>query len=1015
MSGSRTFRDVRRAHLLAFCAALCPVVAFALDPNRNLNQYTSTRWGSRDSFPGGAVNAIAQTRDGYLWIGAAHGLVRFDGTGFRLLDHTNTPSLPPGQVLDLLVDPEGVLWVRMHSPYLLRYRGGAFEQMYPEKLPPPFSAARERGATALTRGTSGHVLIATPGAPMRYIAGKFTSAVPSGSLSGIPMSVAQTNDGAVWVGTRDNGLLCARNGSIAQVGRRDQKVNVLLTGPGSELWIGMDSGLLHWDGNALSRRGVPTTLAGTPILALARDRDSNLWISTPAGVTRMASDGSIDVTRGSSFLGVRAIFEDREGNLWIGGSEGLLQLRDAPFLTYTGVAREGGALYIDMSMRTWIAPSSGGLLWIRGAEYRSITQGLDRDVIYSICGSGNELWVGRKLGGVTHLREEAGSLQTRTYTAHDGLAPGVVYAVHRSRDGSVWAGTLSGAVSRIEKSRITTFNAANGLIADAISTIQETPDGAIWVGTAGGLESFRNGNWRKYGGQDGLPPGRVNSLAVDRDGVLWIGSSAGLFFFSGSLVESARNAPASLEGEIFGLAADESGGLWAATDRHVVRGSRASLLGKGDAPATMREFSMADGLPSTRGIRRDRAVAKDPSGRIWFSLQGGLGVINPALPSAAAPALVTLESIAVDGRPLVAAPIARYPSDRRRVVFNFIGVSLAVPGRVRYRYRLDGYDTAWSQPTESREAAYTSLPPARYTFHVMASNSEGLWNGLPASVGLEVEPHLSETLWFRITSLSFAVAALFVGFRYRLARAHEEVNMRFQERLAERTRIARELHDTLLQNFQGLLFELQAARNLFSRRPEDAMRTLDEAIGGAEAAIAEGRDAIHDLRSGSVRHAGLTQLLASAGQELAAAEDSNLNGALFRLTVEGPSRTLSPVLQDELYSIGREILRNAFRHARAVNIEVEIRYDARSLRLRIRDDGVGINPQVLSEGAREGHWGLPGVRERAKLIGAKLDFWSEAGAGTEVQIIVPASVAYSKSPDARRSAWSRKSRRSHAE
>jgi uncharacterized protein YbjT (DUF2867 family) len=425
---------------------------------------------------------------------------------------------------------------------------------------------------------------------------------------------------------------------------------------------------------------------------------------------------------------------------------------------------EGGSLYVDTSGRAWIGPSSGGLLWIRGAERRqATTPGMDGDVIYSISGGPGELWVGRRLGGVTQLREEAGVLHPRTYTERDGLAPGVVYAVNRSRDGSGWAGTLSGAVSHIEKDRITTFTTADGLSADV--TIQETPDGVIWAGTAGGLVALRNGNWRRYGGEDGLPPGRVNSLALDGDAVLWIGSSSGLFYWSGTRFESARNAPDLLQGGIYGLAADDVGNLWATTDRRVVSVSRASLLGQSKRPAAVREFSTADGLPSTRGIRRDRSVVKDPSGRIWFSLQGGICVVNPSLPSALAPALVKMESVSVDGLPLGTGPVAHYPSDRHRVVFSFIGVSLAVPGRVRYRYLLDGYDSDWSQPTESREAAYTSLPPARYTFRVMASNSEGLWNGTPASVLLEVEPQLSETWWFRTTALCLTAAAIFAGYR----------------------------------------------------------------------------------------------------------------------------------------------------------------------------------------------------------------------------------------------------------
>ncbi len=991
MSGSRTFREAPRALLLCACAVLGPCTLSALDPSRSIGQYIATRWGVRDSFPGGMINAIAQTPDGYLWIGAENGLVRFDGISFRVFDHTSTPSLPPGHVFDLAVDSEGVLWVRMQSPYLLRYRGGGFEQAYPLEVPPPFSPDREHGVTAIARGTRGDILIAPPVGPLRYRDGKFTPVVSPGAARGLAISIAETADGAIWTGMRDTGLFCLRDGLASQVaGLPDQKVNALLPGAGSELWIGTDSGLVRWDGAAIAHRGVPALLARNPILALARDRDSSLWISTPAGIVRMDSNDSATQWKVGDVPGtVRAIFEDREGNLWLGGTEGLMQLRDAAFLSYTGVTSGGGPVYVDPSGRAWIGPSSGGLYWIRGMEQHAVTElDLERDVIYSIAGGPGELWIGRRLGGLTQLREDDGVFRARTYTAADGLAAGVVYAVYRARDGTVWAGTLSGAVSRIQKGRINTFTTGTGLSADAVNSIQETPDGVIWAGTASGLEAFRGGNWRRYGGQDGLPPGGVNSLAVDGDGVLWIGSSAGLFYWSGTRIESVREAPDSLQGEISGLAADDNGSLWAAANGRIVRVSRASLVGQSNTPVVVREFSTADGLPSTRGIRRDHSVVKDPSGRIWFSLQGGLCVVNPSRPALLAPALVHVESVAVDGRPLGAGPAARYPSNRQRVVFNFIGLSLTLPGRVRYRYMLDGYDHDWSEPRESREAAYTNLAPAAYTFRVMASNSEGLWSGAPASVRFEVEPLLWQTWWFRMTGLCLTAGAILAAFRYRMARVHAEVALRFEERVAERTRIGRELHDTLLQSFQGLMLRLQVVDDLLP--PGKAKEQLEQSLERADQAIAEGRSAVYDLRSPATNTNGLPDALRALGDELATPDS-----AAFHLVVEGPARDLHPMIRDELYRITREALRNAFHHARAHHIETEITFGERVFRLRVRDDGEGIPTEILGEG-RTGHYGLPGMRERAKRIGGKLDIWSGAKAGTEIELSIAGSIAYGK-------------------
>jgi signal transduction histidine kinase/ligand-binding sensor domain-containing protein len=994
LSGFRTSLECRLAPLLL--SLLVSHALFALDPNRTFDQFIVNRWGSRESFPGGVISAIAQTPDGYLWIGTEKGLVRFDGVVFRLFEHDNTPSLPAGHVRELAVDSEGILWVRMESPYLMRYRGGKFQQMYPERLPGPYAREREQGATALTRGPRGDILAALPHTPLRYTAaGKFDPVATSGVAGGLPISIAETADGAVWVGMRDTGLFRVRNGVGAQTtGLPDQKVNVLLPGSGAELWIGTDLGLVRWDGVSVTRSGIPATLARTPVLALAKDRDSTLWVSTPKGVTRVHSNGSVVQTPGEGLPGtVRAIFEDREGNIWLGGTDGLMQIREVPFLCRSEFATDGASLYLEPTERVWVGPSSGGLHWFREGQNRlNAVPGVHGEVVYSIDGAPGDLWIASRSGGVTNLKEEAGLLQARAYGTSDGLPPGVVHSVLRSRrDGSVWAGALSGAISRVQKGgRITTFNTAHGLGADAVTTLQETPDGTIWAGTAGGLVAFRNGRWRKYSGNEGLPPGRVNSLVLDGEGVLWIGAASGLFYWSGSRIESARDAPPSLQREIYGLAADDSGSLWVVTGRHVVSISRPSLLGQSTSPATVREFGLADGLPSTQGIRRDRSVVKAASGRIWLSLQGGLCVINPAPPSAVAPAIVAVESVVVDGRPLPVESGLQYPSSRQRVVFSFIGVSLTSPGRVRYRYMLEGYDGAWSQPTETREAAYTGLPPARYTFRVMASNSEGLWNGVPAVVVLNVEPQMSETWWFRGLALVAVGAAVAGGIRYRLARIHTAMNLRFEERLAERTRIARELHDTLLQSFQGLMLRLQVVDDLLP--PGKAKEQLEQSLERADQAIAEGRSAVYDLRSSALATNDLAEAVRDLGAELSTQDSTS-----FHLVVEGTPRDMHPIVRDELYRITREALRNAFRHAGARRVETELTYGDRTLRLRIRDDGHGIAAGVLESG-RPGHYGLSGMRERAHQIGARLEIWSGPRAGTEIELSIAGSIAYRSSP-----------------
>jgi signal transduction histidine kinase len=310
---------------------------------------------------------------------------------------------------------------------------------------------------------------------------------------------------------------------------------------------------------------------------------------------------------------------------------------------------------------------------------------------------------------------------------------------------------------------------------------------------------------------------------------------------------------------------------------------------------------------------------------------------------------------------------------------------------------LEGLDHSWNQvDADHRVATFTTLPTGNYTLRVQGSNNRGVWNEQGVALYLLILPPWWGTWSFRAVCLVVFLTLLWVVYHFRVRHLQHDFNMRLAGRVEERTRIARELHDTLLQSVQGLMFSFQAARNLLPGRTEEAIRTLDGAIRKGDEAVAEGRDAIQNLRLGSAQ-SRLEDLLTATGQELRDAQDGNSHSAVFQVTMEGQPRTLSPLLQDEIYRIAREVLRNAFQHACARRIEAAIQYDPHLFRLRIRDDGKGIDPAVLQEGARTGHWGLPGIRERAKRIGARLALWSESGAGTEVELTVPASVAYAAS------------------
>jgi ligand-binding sensor domain-containing protein/signal transduction histidine kinase len=1005
-----TFRDWNTERrwsfrwLLAGLAVVCFAgTAQALDPNRAMSDYLHDRWAVEQGFPGGPVYAITQTPDGYLWLGTEKGLVRFDGLNFLLFNHTNSAALPAGPVLDLMIDAEGNLWIRPQSRNMLRYRDGTFQDVMPD-----LDSARS-GVTAMCRGTKGEALfdvLAT--GTFIYSGGRFSKLISAAELPNILIiSMAQTGDGKVWMGTRDAGLFYMSEGQMSAFTKElpDRKINSLLAIDDRELWIGTDNGVVRWNGGESAITGVSDALNRIQALSMTRDRESNIWIGTGNGLLRLNASGVCSLEEGhhGSTGAVNATFEDREGNLWIGSARGIERLRDTAFMTYS-VSRKlsdaNGAFYLDAEGRTWFAPSGGGLYWQKDGQIGYVKNaGLDQDVIYSLTGSKGELWIGRRRGGLTHLRYNGSSLTAEAYTQADGLAQNSIYAVHRSRDGTVWAGSISGGVTRFRDGKFTTYTTASGLASNTVTSILESSDGTMWFGTANGLSSLMQNNWTIYGGLDGLPPGSVNCLLEDSSGAIWIGTDNGIAVLRSGEIQAPREVPESLHEPIMGVAEDRNGWLWISTSNHVLRVDRDKLLGGVTRDADVREFGLADGLLSVEGVKRHRSLVMDALGRIWLSTSRGLSVVDPTqVAGNSVPAIAQIEGVAADGIAVDLQGEVHIPGARRRITFNYAGLSLSVPERVRFRYRLDGFDQDWSEPVATREAVYTNLSPGSYRFRVITSNSDGLWNGSESMIQFEIEPVFWQTWWFRLSSVMAVGLAILFFYRLRLRRLTRQLNVRFEERLVERTRIAQDLHDTLLQGFLSASMQLDVAADHI---PADspAKPLVIRVLELMRQVIEEGRTALKGLRSSGSDSHELAESFAGIQQELALQEPID-----YQVTVEGASRPLHPVIRDEVYRIGREALVNAFRHSRASNIGVVLEYRPKQLRVLIRDNGCGIDPQVLRSG-REGHWGLSGMRERAEEIGARLRLLSGTSTGTEVELSIPGNIVFEPRSSEHRWRW----------
>jgi signal transduction histidine kinase len=961
-----------------------------MDPDRAMSQYVRDRWGTERGFPGGTVLAISQTADGYLWVGTDRSLLRFDGSTFREFMDSARASKPAGQVSGLVVDAQGNLWARLRGARVVRYQDGEFEGV-------PSLETGEDAVTAMTLGNDGVLLLAgiVKGA-LRWGAGRFETVAPGVLLPARSpvISMVQAPDGSIWMGTHGEGLFYLRDGRVVAVTQKlpGRRINALLPVGARDVWVGTDTGVARWNGSAVSTEGLDPALRTVAATAMIADRESNVWIGTDRGLLRVNARGVSRFEREAG-VPVTALFEDREGSLWIGTPGGLERLRDSSFINYgaaEGMPSGGsGPVHVDAEGRTWFAPSTGGLFWLRGGRVGRVTaDGLRDSVVYSIAGRKQAVWVGRRGGGLTRLSFEGDSLRTRSYRNAEGLGSASVYAVHESRDGTVWAGAIGGGVSRFSEGRFTAYGVRDGIASDTVTSIADGADGTTWFATPNGLSALAGGRWRTYTTGEGLPSNDVNCVFEDSAGVVWIGTSDGLAFVSGERAQVPAGLPTSLRDQVFGLAEDRQGWLWIATARQVLRARLGDLKESRRGGLEVTEFGPFDGLPATEIVKRHRSVVSDLFGRIWFSTTRGLSVVDPLRAmSSAAPLIARLEAVSVDGAPLNMRAAGRIPPGPRRVTFAFSGVSLSAPDRIRFRYRLDGFDHGWSEPIPAREAIYTNLGPGSYRFRVMATNSEGLWNGPEAVASLDIAPRVWQMASVRVAA-GFAAAAIVFGlYRLRLRRLTRQITVRFEERLAERTRIAQDLHDTLLQGFLSASMQLHVAVDQIPADSREKAR-LGGVLELMARVIDEGRNAVRGLRAAESGSADLEESFSRVRQELGIQDET-----LFRVIGEGPPRALNPMIRDDVYRIGREALVNAFRHSAGSRIEVAVERARDVFRVRVRDDGRGIDSEILRAG-RDGHWGLSGMRERAQRIGGTLRVWSRPGAGTEVELSIPGHVAF---------------------
>ena len=1017
---------MRRAILLSLLA-VCPCV-FALDPALDVSQYGHKSWLFRDGFAQGQIFYIAQTSDGYLWFATERGLLRFDGVKPAAWQPPTGQSLPSDTVLRLLASRDGTLWIgtldglaSWKNGRLNRYR--EFDGFYVMALIQDhegsiWAGGREptgygkvckigSGDTQCETGTThpgsvhglyedrkGNLWVATGTGLWRWKPGP-QEFFPLGQPNGI-LNIAEDEQEGILIGTPGRVVrLMGREFRTAYplpVALRQNTVGpVLLRDRDGSLWIGTDGGLEHiHQGRAdvfLQRDG----LSGATINRLFEDAEGSIWVATNAGLDRFRELPIVTYSRrqGLSSDTIGQILGTRDGSLWFSSRDGLNRMKDGRPILYhpandvpvpgvqqialRGFSKVGlGGLFEDSRGRVWL-PTLAGVGYLENDRYVA-TPSPGGFVWAAAEDASGDVWVCNRDRGL--LRVSPGKPVERIPWSTLGHKDAAMEMIGDPARGGLWLGFIQGGIVYFRDGQLReTYSASNGLGKGRVYQFRFDSEGALWIGTDGGLSRLKDGRVATLTSANGLPCDTVQWATEDNNQSVWMHTACGLLRVPRVELEAWASAADKTQQKVRGTVFDSSGGVRLRT----VLGSNHPYF------------------------------AKTPDGKLWFATLEGLSMVDPRrLPFNKLPPPVHVERIIADRQTYWenlsgdAPSNPRLPPLVRDLTIDYAALSLAAPEKIRFRYMLEGRDRDWRDDVDNRrQAVYNDLPPRKYRFRVIASNESGVWNETGASFDFSIEPKFYQTRLFQTSCVAAFLAMLWGTHRLRLLYVTRQFNLRLEERVAERTRIARDLHDTLLQSFQGVLLKFSTARYLMRERPDDAEEMLERTIDQAREAITQGRDKVQGLRSSTVIANDLVRAITTFGAGLAG--DTGQNGPELRVQVEGKSRDLPPLIRDEVYHVACESLRNAFRHAHARRIEVEFRYDPRQFRLRVVDNGKGIDPAVLSAGGRAGHYGLPGIRERAELAGGKLSIWSRLDAGTEIELTIPHSIAYAKSSPVRRS------------
>ena len=936
-------------------------------------------WSSENGLPQNSVHQVLQTRDGYLWIATEGGVARFNGIQFTVFNQENDPAFTSNDTCCLAEDRSGVLWIGT-SDGLLEYAGGAFRRYsMADGLPSPV-------VLSLAPTGDGLLLVLTSDGLARYDGRKFIPLELSASALG------SGPDDGVWLATA-TGLFSYNRGDLRAVsapGPPMEPIEGLGSLQDGSQWVRTHTAVLLWNEGRLRIWRVGRELPGSRVQSFLADSRGTLWVGTDQGLVPLSSEATADNTRleiqpALGATSILTMFEDREHNLWVGSdTTGLHILRQQKFRTLPSLSGYPITAITQTTDGTiWLGSKSEGLFYYVGGQthHLSTKAGLISDVILTLAADGDgSLWIGTP-DGLNHLRGE----RIESYTSADGLPDDFIRSLLADRDGSLWVGTRRGLAHR-QSGHFTVMSRTDGLPSDLIGSMLRSSSNDLWVGTLDGLVRIRDSILTIFKKTQGLAGGVITSLLEDANNrTLWVGTKDGGLSRSSGNGFSPVHAQ-DLPREIDTILQDAHGYLWLTSSRGVMRVLASELIACGEAPACtphITTYGSSDGMPTEEMSSSGHPGAwRAVDGQLWFATRKGVAIVDPTnVRENPIPPSVALERFTVDDAALKSrgAEIT-IPPGHVHYGFEYAGLSYASPSRVRYRYILEGFDKQWTQAGSRRNAYYTNLPPRHYRFRVQAANEDGIWNETGAEVAFAIKPRFYRTLWFSALATLLLVGIIFAIYRMRV----RAIRSRFNAILAERSRIAREIHDTLAQGFVGVSVQLELTAHLLAQsRVLEASQQVDRTRELVREGIADARRSIWDLRATGPQATlpmRLTHLVEQSATE-------NLN---TDIDIGGIYRVLSPTLENEVLRVAQEALANAVRHSRATRVALDLRYHPNELTLTVSDNGIGFQTADTTLPAK-GHFGLQGMRERANQIGGALNVDSSPAGGTTVTLSVPLS------------------------